>query len=207
MAETVPPKPAGGKAQPKAAKPSAAPAVQVKKSRTRGPRSDKTMRGLAVSKVTVNIGVGQAGDRLEKAERVLGTLTNRKPVRTVARDSHRDWAIREGQPIGVKVTMRGMDAIDFAKRALWTRNFRVTEWSFDKEGNLNFGVPDHTAFEGQKYNPEIGVFGMDVAVTIERPGFRVKHRRIQKRSIPVHHRVTRDESKAFLKQVLGLEIV
>jgi large subunit ribosomal protein L5 len=165
------------------------------------------MRELKVAKVTVNIGVGQAGDRLEKAEKVLAGLTGRKPMRTTARGSHRDWQVREGQPIGVKVTLRGEAAVDFAKRALWTRNFRVADWSFDREGNLNFGIPDHTAFEGQKYNPEIGVFGMDIAVTVERPGFRVKHRRVRARRLPAHHRVDRGESKAFLKSLLGLEIV
>lgn len=168
---------------------------------------DHPMRKLKVTKVTVNIGVGQAGDRLEKAERVLGQLSGAKPVRTLAKDSHRDWAVRKGQPIGVKVTLRGPSAIEFAKRALWTRSFRVADWSFDREGNLNFGIPDHTAFEGQKYNPEIGIFGMDVAVTVERPGFRVKRRRLARRSIPPAHRVTREESQAFLKQLLGLEIV
>ena len=165
------------------------------------------MRKLRVSKVTVNIGVGQSGDRLEKAEKVLASLTTRKPQRTVSRSSNRDWALREGQPIGVRVTLRGDDAIAFVKRALESRNNRVPDWSFDREGNLNFGIPDHTGFEGQKYNPEIGVFGMDIAVTVERPGFRIKHRKTYTRSVPADHRVTREESQQFLKGLLGLEIL
>lgn len=171
------------------------------------PENVGDMRRLRISKVTVNIGVGQSGDRLEKAEKVLQTLTHRKAVRTVSRDAHREWQVRQGQPIGVKVTLRGGAAVDFAKRALWSRNFRVADWSFDRAGNLNFGVPDHTGFEGQKYNPDIGVFGLDVAITVERVGFRIKHRRLQARSVPPAHRVTRDESMAFLKQVLGVEIL
>ncbi len=169
--------------------------------------ADHPMRKLKIAKVTVNLGVGQAGERLEKAEKVLAALSKRKVKRTLAKDSHRDWGTRQGQPIGVIVTLRGPDAIDFTKRALWTRNFRVPEWSVDREGNLNFGIPDHTAFEGQKYNPDIGVFGMDVAVTVERPWFRVKRRAERPRPLPAHHRVTRDESKAYLKQVLGVEFV
>lgn len=184
--------------------PSKAPTVQTVPAPTE--TSDAPMRKLRISKVTVNVGVGQAGERLEKAEKVLAALTGRKPERTIAKTSNRDWAVREGQPIGVRVTLRGPDAVDFAKRALWARNNKVAEWSFDKEGNLNFGIADHTGFEGQKYNPDIGVFGMDVAITVERPGFRIKHRRHRARRIAKHHRVTREESKAFLKQVLGLEI-
>lgn len=165
------------------------------------------MRRLLVSKVTVNIGVGQGGERLEKAEKVLQVLTSRKPQRTLSKTSNRDWALRVGAPIGVRVTLRGPAAVEFAKRALWARNSRVPEWSFDREGNLNFGIPDHTAFEGQKYNPDIGVFGMDVAVTVERPGFRIKHRRRRARPVPHAHRVQREESMAYLKGLLGLEIV
>ena len=190
-------------AKPPAAKPKAAP-------KPKAPPVDATgnpMRQLRIAKVTVNIGVGQAGDRLEKAERVLGSLTNAKPIRTIARKAIRDWNIREGLPIGVKVTLRGDAAVDFAKRALWTRNFRVANWSFDREGNLQFGIPDHTGFEGQKYNPEVGIFGMDVSVTVERPGFRIKHRHREQKRVPPRHRVTAEESQAFLGKLLGLEIV
>lgn len=165
------------------------------------------MRAPRIAKVTVNVGVGQAGERLEKAEKVLQALTGQKPVRTLSKHTIRDWNIRENMPIGVKVTLRGEGAVQFAKRALWTRNFRVAEWSFDREGNLLFGIPDHTAFEGQKYNPEVGIFGMDVAITVERPGFRIKHRRREHKRVPPRHRVTREESQAFLRQLLGLEIV
>ena len=208
------PKPAAAKAPAPAPapQPAAAPKAPKPKSGPKLPPKEKVlpmgpMRKLKVAKVTVNIGVGQSGDRLEKAEKVLAGLTNAKPVRTLSRHAVRDWNLREGQPIGVKVTLRGDNAVDFVKRALWTRNNRVAEWSFDKEGNLQFGIPDHTSFEGQKYNPEIGIFGMDIAVTIERPGFRIKHRGLLQRRIPPRHRVTRTESKEYLKEILGVEIV
>lgn len=207
------PKPAKAAAPAPAATPApSAPKPPKPKSAPKLPPKEKVlpmgpMRKLQVAKVTVNIGVGQSGDRLEKAEKVLAGLTNAKPVRTLSRHAVRDWNLREGQPIGVKVTLRGDNAVDFVKRALWTRNNRVAEWSFDKEGNLQFGIPDHTSFEGQKYNPEVGIFGMDIAVTIERPGFRIKHRSLLQRRVPPRHRVTRTESKEYLKTILGVEIV
>jgi large subunit ribosomal protein L5 len=160
-----------------------------------------------VAKVVVNIGVGQSGDRLEKAEKILKELTGATPVRTISRKTVRDWNLREGMPIGCKVTLRGERAVEFAKRCLWPRENRVPEWSFDREGNLQFGVADHTGLEGQKYNPDIGVFGMDLALTVERPGYRIKRRRLLTRHIPSRHRVTREEAKAFLKQQLNLEIM
>ena len=201
-----PAKPASTPAAPRPA-PTAAPKAAPKPKAPNVETVGNPMRQLRVAKVTVNIGVGQAGDRLEKAERVLAALSGAKPVRTIARKAIRDWNIREGMPIGVKVTLRGDPAIDFAKRALWTRNFRVANWSFDREGNLQFGIPDHTAFEGQKYNPEVGIFGMDVSVTVERPGFRIKHRHREQKRVSRRHRITSEESQTYLGKLLGLEIV
>jgi large subunit ribosomal protein L5 len=165
------------------------------------------MRSLRVAKVNVNIGVGQAGERLDKAKEVLKTLTGATPVQTVSKTTVRDWAIRDGMPIGCKVTLRGQAAEAFVKRCLWPRENRVPAWSFDQEGNLHFGVPDHTGLEGQKYNPDIGVFGMDVSITVERPGYRIKRRRLLRRHVPKRHRVGREESIAFLREKFNLEIV
>lgn len=169
--------------------------------------SENVMRQLRVAKVTVNIGVGEAGERLEKAENLLQELTGGQPVRTVSTKTIRDWGIREGMPIGCKVTLRGKSAEDFVKKVLWPRENRVPEWSFDEEGNLQFGLPDHTSLEGQRYDPDVGVFGMDVAVTVERPGYRVKRRRVMRRRLPERHRADREESIAFLKEKFDLEIV
>jgi large subunit ribosomal protein L5 len=170
-------------------------------------KAGSVMRSLRVAKVNVNIGVGQAGERLDKAKEVLKTLTGATPVQTVSKTTVRDWAIRDGMPIGCKVTLRGEAAEAFVKRCLWPRENRVPAWSFDQEGNLHFGVPDHTGLEGQKYNPDIGVFGMDVSITVERPGYRIKRRRLLRRHVPKRHRVGREESIAFLREKFNLEIV
>jgi len=160
-----------------------------------------------IAKVTVNIGVGDGGDRLEKAEKVLAKLTGRKPVRTLGREMNRELNVRLGQPIGCKVTLRGEDADSFVKRALYTRKNKVYEYSFDNQGNLQFGVADYTNFEGERYDPEIGVFGMDVCITLEKPGHRIKRRRLVARSVPSVHRVTREEAKAFLSKKFAIEVV
>lgn len=169
--------------------------------------SENPMRQLRVAKVTVNIGVGEAGERLEKAEKLLAELTAGTPVRTVSTKTIRDWGIRDGMPIGCKVTLRGKRAEEFVKKTLWPRENRVPAWSFDREGNLQYGLPDHTSLEGQRYDPDVGVFGMDIAVTVERPGYRVKRRRLLRRRLPARHRADREEAMAFLKEKFNLEIV
>ena len=165
------------------------------------------MRQIKLEKAVVNIGVGDAGERLLKAEKVLQMVTKRKPVRTLAKTTNRDFGIRRGMEIGVKVTLRGKEAEEFVKTALWTRENRVAEYSFDPEGNFSFGVADYTDFPGMKYDPEIGIFGVDVSVSLSRPGKRVTRRRVLRRSIPTHHRITRREGVEFVKSMFNAEVV
>jgi large subunit ribosomal protein L5 len=165
------------------------------------------MRQAKVQKVVVNIGVGDAGERLVKAQKVLEMLTKHKPKITTAKVTNRDLGVREGMPIGCKVTLRGDEAEKFLTRALLTREQRIASYSFDREGNLSFGVPDYTDFDGMRYDPEIGIFGMDVSVVIQRPGYRVTQRRVMKRRLPKEHRMTRQEAINFMKQKFNAEVV
>ena len=171
--------------------------------------SDKPnpMRDINVYKVVVNIGVGEAGERLVKAEKVLQMLTGQKPVRTQSRMTNRDFNIRKHMPLGVKVTLRGEKAVDFVKRALWTKEYRIAEYSFDPEGNFSFGIKDHTSFEGVKYDPEIGVFGMDISVVLRRSGYRISQRRMQNRKIPARHRISREEGIDFAQKEFNAVII
>jgi large subunit ribosomal protein L5 len=166
------------------------------------------MREIRLDKVTVNIGVGEAGDRLLKAKKILELVTKQKPVITRARHTNRDLGIRPGMEIGCKVTLRGTSAEDFLKRAFWTRENRIAEYSFDPEGNFSFGVADYTDFEGVRYDPEIGIFGMDVTVTLKRRGGkRVSTRRLVQSRIPKHHRISQDEGREFVSSKFSVEVV
>ena len=165
------------------------------------------MRDLHVEKVVVNIGVGEAGERLVKAEKVLEMVTGQKPVETISKTVNRDLGIRQGMPLGCKVTLRGDVAEDFVKKALVIREMRVPVYSFDQEGNMSFGISDYTDFEGLKYDPEIGIFGMDISVVLRRPGNRVTQRALLRRRIPKSHRVCRDEAIQFMKDKFEVEVV
>ena len=165
------------------------------------------MRQLHVEKVVVNIGVGEAGERLVKAEKVLEMVTGHKPVETISKTVNRDLGIRVGMPLGCKVTLRGEDAEDFVKRALVIREMRVPEYSFDKEGNMSFGISDYTDFDGMKYDPEIGIFGMDVNVVLRRSGNRITQRSLLTRRIPKHHRVDREEAIQFMKDKFEVQVI
>lgn len=165
------------------------------------------MRQPRVEKITVNIGVGEAGERLVKAQKVLEMVTGQKPKVTQAKVTNRDLGVREGMPIGCMVTLRKEKAEIFLKKALLIRENRVYMYSFDPEGNLSFGIPDYTDFAGMKYDPDIGIFGMDVSVGIQRPGRRVTRRRIMKRKLPKFHRMSRKEAANFMKEKYNVEVL
>ena len=165
------------------------------------------MREIHIEKVVVNIGVGEAGEKLVKAQKVLELVTGHKSVQTLSHQAVRDWGVRRNMPIGTRVTLRGDDAEAFLKRALAIRNNRVPAYSFDPRGNFSFGVPDYTDFEGMKYDPEIGVFGMDVSVILRRAGFRVAKRRVHPHAIPSRHRISKSEGIAFIHDHFGIEVV
>ena len=133
-----------------------------------------------IEKVVVNLNVGKSGEPLEKANRVLKEITGQTPVKRKAKKTIRDFGIREGESIAVVVTLRKQKAIDFLKKVLPVVDNRVSRSSFDVRGNFAFGLKEHIEIPGVKYDPEIGIFGMDVCVTINRPGHRVKIRKKRK---------------------------
>ncbi|MDT7860819.1 MAG: 50S ribosomal protein L5 [Saccharolobus sp.] len=165
------------------------------------------MKKVKLAKVTVNIGVGESGDRLQKAYQLLEELTGAKPVYTKARKTIREFGIRKGQPIGVKVTLRGKKAEEFLKKALEAVGYRIKESSFDNNGNVSFGIAEHVILPGARYDPDVGIFGMDIAITLERSGYRVARRRRKRAKIPKRHRVTKEEVMEFLKQNFNVQIV
>lgn len=162
--------------------------------------ADNPMRRVRIVKIVVNSGVGESGEPRTKAERVLQMVTHQKPVVTRARSTNRDFGIRMGQDIGAKVTLRGTVAKDFLDRALDARDRQLDPDSVDRAGNVSFGVPDYTDFAGMKYDPEIGIRGFDVCITLGRSGYRIRTRRVAPRSLPRSARVTPDETRRFLAE-------
>jgi large subunit ribosomal protein L5 len=160
-----------------------------------------------IEKVVVNLNVGKSGEPLEKAAKVLKELTDQNPVKKKAKKTIRDFGIREGEPIAAVVTLRKQKAIDFLNKVLPVIDNKISLSSFDKQGNFAFGIKEHIEIEGVRYEPDIGIFGMDVCVTMGRPGYRVKTRRRQKGVVGRKHVLTPEESVVFMKETFGVEIV
>ncbi len=165
------------------------------------------MTKIKIAKVTVNIGVGESGERLEKAVKLLEKLTGQKPLITKSKHRIPTWGIRRKQPIGAKVTLRGQKAMDFLKMALEAKDNTLSPGNFDENGNFAFGVHEYIDLPGVKYDPEIGIFGFDVCVTMEKDGYRIARRKIEKRKVPRKHKLTKEESIKWVEENLGVKVV
>ncbi len=165
------------------------------------------MREIRVEKVVLNIGTGEGGDKLAKAEKILRSITGQKPARTFAKKSVREWGVKRGAPLGCVVTLRGERAIETLKKLFDAVERRLKKSSFDERGNFAFGIREHIDIPGVSYDPELGVFGMDVCVSLMRPGYRIRRRRRLTRPIPASHLVTREEAINFISEKFGVQVV
>jgi len=163
------------------------------------------MRQPVVEKVVVHMNVGEGGRELQNAEEIVEGVTGQQSVRTNAKVSNPEFGIREGDPIGCMVTLRGDRANDFLSEALGIAG-GVPRSSFDEYGNFSFGIEEHTDFEEMEYDPEIGIFGMDVTVAMARKGKRVERRGKMPREIPEEQRLDADDAAAFVENEFEVEI-
>ncbi|AZH26263.1 50S ribosomal protein L5 [Haloplanus aerogenes] len=162
------------------------------------------MREPRIEKVVVHMGVGEGGRELADAEEILEDVTGQQSVRTQARRTVQEFNIREGDPIGAKVTLRGDDAADFLDTALTLVDLSAAQ--FDETGNFSFGIEEHTEFPSQEYDPNVGIYGLDVTVNMVRPGYRVAKRDKVSRSIPSGHRLDAADAIAFLEANFDVEV-
>tara|TARA_Y100000310_G_C20410025_1_gene681491 strand:- start:238 stop:747 length:510 start_codon:yes stop_codon:yes gene_type:complete len=157
------------------------------------------MKTIRIEKITLNMGVGQAGDGLDKANNLLQEITKAKPVLTKTMKRNPTWGLRPNLTIGTKVTLRGEKARELFVRLLKSKGDKIDPKNFDDKGNFAFGIHEYIDIPGAEYDPKIGIRGLEVAVTLERPGYRIKRRKLSKKRIPTRHRITKEEAQEFVK--------
>jgi large subunit ribosomal protein L5 len=92
------------------------------------------------------------------------------------------------------------------KRVIAAKKNVLKASSFDNYGNISLGIHEHIDIPGTKYNPEIGIFGMDVNVVLSRPGYRIAKRSRKSAQIGRTHRINKEEAIDFFKQEFGAEV-
>jgi large subunit ribosomal protein L5 len=164
------------------------------------------MRQPRIEKVTLNIGAGKDQQRLEKGVALIKAITGIEPLKTVTQKRIPTWGLRPGLPIGCKLTLRKKPAVELLKRLLQAKELKLKPRQFDESGNVSFGIPEYIDIPGVAYDPKIGIIGLEVCVTLERPGYRIKRRRMRQKKIPRSHMLTREESMEFMKKTFNVTV-
>ena len=167
---------------------------------------ENPMRKIRIEKVTLNVGGGSDQDKIEKGIKLIAMITGKKPIKTITQQRIPAWSIRPGLPVGCKITLRKAEAVSVLKRILQARDNKLEQRNFDDKGNLNFGMTEYIYIPGVKYDPAIGVMGFEVTATLERPGYRIKRRKLGKKMVGGKHKVTRDDAIGYFKKEFGVEV-
>lgn len=129
-----------------------------------------------LEKIVINVGLGRAKDEkrlLEVGANTLRKITGQQPIETVARLSIASFKLREGNKIGLKVTLRGQRMYEFADRFInivlpRLRDFHgVSAGSFDKQGNYSIGLTDQSVFPELSYEDTATPHGLQVVLNIK----------------------------------------
>lgn len=163
------------------------------------------MREIRIEKVTLNIGCATDQDKIKRAQKLLQNLTDQKPVITLTQ-RRTTFGTPKKNPIGVKITLRKDKAINFLKDALQAVDNELNERQINND-NFSIGIKEYIDLPKANYDPEVGILGMDVCVTLERPGYNVKRRKNKKSKIGSKHLITKSEIIEWLKNKFGVNII
>ena len=142
------------------------------------------MKEIRISKVTLNMST------------VVKTKTKKRNT----------FGVAKGREIGVMTTLRGSEARELLARLIKSLEGGLKSSQFSARGNFSFGIEEYINIPGVTYDPEIGIMGFDVAVTLERPGYRVSKRRYAVGRVGKTHVIKPDEAIEWVKKEFSVEV-
>jgi large subunit ribosomal protein L5 len=165
------------------------------------------MQNIKIEKLTLNIGAGKDANMLKKAVKLLKHITGLDPVHTITQKRLAAWGLRPGLAIGAKITIRNKEQImNLGKRLFMARDSKVKEEWFDNHGNVSFGIHEYVDIPEVKYDTELGILGLQVSMTLSRPGYRVKRRKIEKTKIGKRQLIQKEEAMKYILDTFGLKM-
>lgn len=163
------------------------------------------MREIRIEKITLNVGAGRDENRLNKGIVLIKKITSREPIKTLTKKRIAEWDLRPGLAVGCKLTIRGKEAEELLKRLLVAKDNVLIERQITSN-SFSFGVPEYIDIPGVKYDPEIGIIGFEVCVSLERAGYRITKRRIKTSKVGKEHLLKKEDVMKYLESKLGVKI-
>ena len=117
----------------------------------------------------------------------------------LARYTVRSFGIRRNEKIAVHCTVRGAKAEEILEKGLKVKEYELRRGNFSQTGNFGFGIQEHIDL-GIKYDPNIGIYGMDFYVVLARPGYNIAYRRRKKSRVGFKHRLTKVDAQKWFQQ-------
>lgn len=166
---------------------------------------NNVMRKIKIEKVTLNCGTGTSPADLEKGMLLLKFLANQQPTKTKSKKRIPAFGIRKGLVIGCKVTLRGKNATELLKKLLGAVDNRLSYKQINP-GSFAFGIKEYIEIPAVVYQHDIGIMGLDVCITLTRPGLRVCKRKIASAKISKRHRISKEETAQFMRENFNTKI-
>jgi large subunit ribosomal protein L5 len=163
------------------------------------------MKKIRIEKITLNVGAGKDQGKLERGIKLLKEITGIDPVKTITMKRVPTWGLRPNLPIGCKITIR-KNVEELFKRLIYAKDLRLKESNFDNNGSISFGIHEYVDIKGMEYNHDIGLLGLEVSVTLERPGYRIKRRTLNPSKIGHKHKITKQDALEFMKNEFSVKM-
>ncbi len=164
------------------------------------------MQKIHVDRLVINIGSGSDDKVQSNARRLLEIITSRKPMDARAKRRLPAFKVSKGQKIGAFVTVRGDDIKPLVMRLFEAVDNKLKD-SAVTNNSVSFGIHEYIDIRGVKYDPKVGMLGMNVNLSFKRKGTRIAERKRKRGTIAPHHRiVSREDIRDYLKNEFNVEV-
>jgi len=161
--------------------------------------AENIMKKIRLEKVTLNCGAGTEQHRIEKSIRLLELISGVKAKTIITNKRIPAFGVRPGLRLGCKVTLRGKNKTELLKRLLEAVGNKLSPKQINP-GSFAFGIKEYIEIPQVAYQREIGLLGLDVCVTLTRPGARIERKKINRGKIPKRNKITKEETIKFMEE-------
>jgi len=160
-------------------------------------KQDNPMRKIRIEKVVLSCGA--IDKNLEKARKLLEYMTDMKAQIIASRKRIPNFGVRPGLEVGTRVTLRGEKGLQLLKRLLVALDNTLDKSQVSKN-HFSFGIKEYIEVPGLEYKRDVGIIGLNVTVVFNRPGVRVKIKKIKAGRLPSRQHVAEEEIIKFMEE-------